>query len=384
MTQALAALDKDEVEKQSRVVALDYFRATSQDDTDNRLSIDGYGKGQGGVLITAAEIQNSRFMADWLGESNLYEQTYVARLGTVIALRYHEFRVVGAGAYGIVVVASRLNTRCALKFTRVYVAGTTNVKTHAEEEVAINLTISGSRRVGLQVPYFPRVTDWTRGQMDIASALQMLGDPKNCAELKGVLMTPGIALFLVQQMDAYDLSLDDWMKAVRTSAGTDPDALRVAGNMLLAFIVVLLVQLHAFRTIFPGFMHADIRAPNVLLLRVDIVHAKASIIETSFGGGRRVVVLPADTGGYAASMSDLGLASMREPAYGPQGRKNYDLYFIGSLLQRSWVYEDPAVKEFADLLVARGNDAGTPEEVEQIFAAMTTAKFSPKFQRFIV
>lgn len=358
------------------------------DDADNYLSIDGFDLRRSGIIIDRALMATAPLMSAWVGgEAGVEGDSYVASLGEVLSERFADHRVVGSGAYGIVITASRGGRRWAIKLTRLAdPLGKTTVADRrlVESELRINLLLAHFVALRHDMPFFPWVDDWTRGRMDIVRTLEILSGSRQAANR---LLVPGPGVYLAQVMPAFDFTLEAWLAAAVRASGSDAAAHNVFARMIVAIIAVLMIQLATFRYNFVGFKHTDIKTNNVLLHQMGAGDDPSKpVIRLAYslrGTPISVRVLHTDTGSYAPSLSDVGLASIQYPPVGETWRTNTDLQALAAMIPIDWPGEAGiTLAHVRDSLIGTVDD-GTPATIFAVFAKWQRETHGAHLNRFI-
>lgn len=348
------------------------------DDSDNYYPLDGYNIAGAGHVVADEQVIAAPLMSTWLAGLDDGGDSYLARLREVLVRRFSDFRVIGAGAFGVVLSATRNGQRYAIKLTRLVdplgVTSDEHLKT-IKDELPINLAIAASPVVRAALPYLPYVVDWTRGRMDVVKLLRTLTGQQ--ADSGNRLLVAGAGIYMVQVMPAFDFTLDAWMSSVRVAAGANAEAFAAFVRMLMPIFTVLLVQLFVLRVAFPGFRHTDIKADNVLLYRLKqpgemttpIVSVRFEALWPAAQPSGQVTVLPAHTGMYAPSMNDFGLVAIDGPhAMGRVNQDHNDLKRMALMVPVGWPDASGTLKALAKLLWD-ATDTGSPQDIVALFRA---------------
>ena len=373
--QAYELLHLDTIERILRQVR-------EKDDADNYLSLDGYHIAGPGIGVSDDAAATTPLMSDWLRGIHASGDRYLDRLGVVLSRRFTDFKLVGSGAFGVVLVASRDAKRYAIKLTRLVdpLGKTTDAdRQMVQHEVDINLAIAASPQVHATLAYMPLTLDWTRGRMDVVKVLRNLTGQR---DVQNPLLVPGAGIYMVQVMPAFNFTLYAWMFAAERAAGTNAAAYRAFIDMLVPMFTVLLAQLFVLRATFPGFKHTDLKSDNVLLYRVNrpeemttpfVSVRLESLVPIATPRGL-LQVLPAHTGNYAPSISDFGLASMTMPTSPSPvvlaNRVNTDFKAIALMVPVEWPDASGTLRALRRWLLL-APDNGSPQDVAALFQSVS-------------
>lgn len=325
------------------------------DDRDNYQALDGFR-----VISAPSHVEPRTEMGAWLPDADPNGDDFVDHLGELLANSYGNFRVLGSGTYGMVLAATRTDTRSrvALKFVTIAdpLGELSPVRRQlARAELRINLALARWAG-GATFPAFPRLVQWTRGRFNLHKTLVNLRGRGATSSDSGDAgpIRPGTGIYLVMEIPLMEFTLQEWMRAVVRVANGRSGELRKYALILEAFIVALIVQLVDIRRALPGFRHSDIKANNVLMQRV----RRTDTVADAVVGERRFMVRGANTTGYAVSLSDFGLASYDTPTgrLGAKGLRDDD--FANIVAMPPGELASPQVVQWQSNVDAFANDPG--------------------------
>lgn len=340
------------------------------DDSDNYLALDGFSVLRGGLQISDEKALHDVYMAPWLGEDT---SQYIAQLGRVLASRFTNFQLLGAGAYGVVLYVRRGDANYALKLTALaHPLGNDSRESVrvALDELAFHVRFTQDSLLPEATDHFVWYVDHTRGSMDASAVVTTLTKKKSATAV------PGAGTYLAIQMPLFEFTLADWLMAAGRASGDNSVALAAMTAMLTGIMAVILGQLILMRKAVRGFQHNDLHANNIMLRRVTSGDRNAPVFSTrarifkAHSDIPSIAVLPSHTGGYAPTVSDFGRASgFADRELGAGGRRNVDLIAIAALLPTQWLNPGAKLQSLRTNL-RNTDDNGTAEAVARLFPAV--------------